>query len=84
MKNIKIIELEKLKDRTPINKQINGLSLVFIQNNENVSVLYGRCQHLGTLTADGHMDGPSLFLVIDQNTLLRWEQIQFSQAQLAA
>ena len=60
MKYVRVIELEKLKDRTPTQSHISGLDLVVIRYDENVSVLYGRCQHRGALMADGHIDGDNL------------------------
>lgn len=40
--------------------QVNGLDLVVIRYDDQVSVLYGRCLHRGALMADGHIDGPNL------------------------
>jgi glutamate synthase domain-containing protein 2/nitrite reductase/ring-hydroxylating ferredoxin subunit len=60
MKKIKLIERSKLKDKTPIGQQVNGLDLVIIKYGNNVSVLYGRCLHRGALMADGHIDGDNI------------------------
>jgi len=60
MKNTKLLELNILKDRVPVHKQINGLDLVVIRYENNVSVLYGRCLHRGALMANGHVEGNNL------------------------
>ncbi|MGC9353703.1 MAG: glutamate synthase-related protein [Mariniphaga sp.] len=61
MKNpIKLIELEKLKDRQPAHAIVNDLDLVVVLYDENISVLYGRCLHRGALMADGHVEGHNL------------------------
>ena len=60
MSKVKLIEFVKLDDRTPEHSQINGLDLVVIRYDEQVSVLYGRCQHRGALMADGFVDGDNI------------------------
>jgi len=60
MKNTRLIEINKLKDRTPVHKQVIGLDLVVISYEDNVSVLYGRCLHRGALLADGRVEGNNL------------------------
>ena len=57
---IKTIKHHELKDRIPAHYQVNGLDLVIIRYDENVSVLYGRCLHRGALMSDGHIDGNNL------------------------
>jgi glutamate synthase domain-containing protein 2/nitrite reductase/ring-hydroxylating ferredoxin subunit len=57
---IKTIDLNELADRSPKHHQVNGLDLVIIKYDENISVLYGRCLHRGALMADGHVDGHNL------------------------
>ena len=57
---LKILELNDLIDRTPTHHQVNGLDLVIIRYDENVSVLYGRCLHRGALMADGYIEGDNL------------------------
>lgn len=37
-----------------------GVDLVVTRHGDEVSVLYGRCQHRGALLADGHIKGPNL------------------------
>jgi len=57
---IKTINFKKLEDRTPAYHQVNGLDLVIVKYDKEVSVLYGRCLHRGALMADGHIEGNSL------------------------
>lgn len=57
---IKTIHLSELLDRTPRHYQVNGLDLVIIKYDDNVSVLYGRCLHRGALMADGYVEGHNL------------------------
>ena len=60
MKEVKLIEFIKLKDRQPLHQQVNGLDLVVIRYDEQVSVLYGRCLHRGALLGDGFIRGDNL------------------------
>lgn len=60
MNKVKLIEFAKLKDKTPEYAQLNGLDLVVIWYNKQVSVLYGRCLHRGALMADGHIEGGNI------------------------
>ena len=57
---IKTLKFSELQDRTPTHYQVNGLDLVMVKYDENISVLYGRCLHRGALMADGHIDGDNL------------------------
>ena len=57
---IKTLKFNDLIDRKPAHHQVNGLDLVIIRYDENVSVLYGRCLHRGALMADGHIDGENI------------------------
>ncbi|MDF1698498.1 MAG: Rieske 2Fe-2S domain-containing protein [Saprospiraceae bacterium] len=60
MTETKTFLFEELSDRTPIAYQINGLDLVFVRYDDNISVLYGRCLHRGALLADGFIQGDNL------------------------
>ncbi len=60
MSKIKTLQFEELPDRSPQPYQVNGLDLVIIKYEENVSVLYGRCLHRGALLADGYIQGDNL------------------------
>jgi glutamate synthase domain-containing protein 2 len=56
----KTLKFNDLADRTPTHYQVNGLDLVMIRYDANVSVLYGRCLHRGALMSDGHIDGENI------------------------
>jgi len=60
MKKIKITTWSQLADRKPQYALVSGVDLVVIRNDEQVSVLYGRCLHRGALMADGKMEGNDL------------------------
>ena len=60
MNKIALGPIDKIQDRTPTHHQVNGLDLVIIRYDDQVSVLYGRCLHRGALMADGHIDGHNL------------------------
>ena len=60
MTQTKTLRFEDLNDRTPTAYQVNGLDLVIVKYDENVSVLYGRCLHRGALMADGYIQGDNL------------------------
>ena len=57
---IKTLRFSKIADRTPTPYQVNGLDLVMVKYDENISILYGRCLHRGALLADGHIEGNNL------------------------
>ncbi len=61
MKNpIAIAKLSDLENKIPKHALVNGLDLVIIKFDTEISVLYGRCLHRGALMADGHIDGHNL------------------------
>ena len=60
MTQTKTLRFEDINDRTPTAYQVNGLDLVIVKYDENVSVLYGRCLHRGALMADGYIQGDNL------------------------
>lgn len=60
MNKIKLTSFSDLQDRSPMHQQVNGLDLVIIRYDDNVSVLYGRCLHRGALMGDGHIEGDNL------------------------
>ncbi|MBD81289.1 MAG: glutamate synthase [Crocinitomicaceae bacterium] len=60
MKKHKLIAINDLEDKVPHHAQVNGLDLVLIKYDDQVSVLYGRCLHRGALMSDGHIDGHNL------------------------
>ncbi|WP_253739014.1 glutamate synthase-related protein [Halohasta salina] len=50
----------ELPDREPTDARVAGVDLVVVRYDDEVSVLYGRCQHRGVLLSDGHIDGQNL------------------------
>jgi glutamate synthase domain-containing protein 2/nitrite reductase/ring-hydroxylating ferredoxin subunit len=50
----------ELPDREPTHARVEGVDLVVVRYDENVSVLYGRCLHRGVLLGDGHVEGENL------------------------
>ena len=57
---IAIARWDDLKDRTPAHALVNNTDLVVLRLDDQVSVLYGRCQHRGALMADGYVEGDNL------------------------
>jgi methylamine---glutamate N-methyltransferase subunit C len=55
-----ILQYSTLSDRKPYHVLVNGLDLVVIKYDSDVSVLYGRCLHRGALMSDGYVDGDNL------------------------
>ena len=61
MKNPVIIaQVSTLKNKEPEHALVNGLDLVIVKFDDDISVLYGRCLHRGALMSDGHIDGHNL------------------------
>ncbi len=50
----------ELEDREPAHARADGVDLVVIRDDEDVSVLYGRCLHRGVLLGDGYAEGQNL------------------------
>ncbi len=59
-KPVAIAQLSNLENKKPAHALLNGLDLVIIKFDADISVLYGRCLHRGALMADGHIDGHNL------------------------
>ncbi len=59
-KPISIAKISQLKNKEPEHALVNGLDLVIVKFDDDISVLYGRCLHRGALMADGHVDGHNL------------------------
>jgi len=59
-KKLKLCELSHLEHKKLKHFELNGLDLVVVRYDENVSVLYGRCLHRGALLADGHIEGDNI------------------------
>ncbi|MGB1111373.1 MAG: glutamate synthase-related protein, partial [Gammaproteobacteria bacterium] len=62
MKSLKILNFSDLEPLKPTYALVANVDLVVIRlpEKDEVSVLYGRCQHRGALMADGHVDGKNL------------------------
>jgi methylamine---glutamate N-methyltransferase subunit C len=54
---IKIAVWNEIPDRQPVGAIAEGVDLVIVRWDDQVSVLYGRCQHRGALMADGYIEG---------------------------
>ncbi|MDF1800077.1 MAG: glutamate synthase-related protein [Planctomycetota bacterium] len=50
----------ELADREPTYALVEGVDLVLVRTDDEVSVLYGRCLHRGALLSDGHVSGDNL------------------------
>ena len=59
-KPVKIAKVNDLKNKEPEHALVNGLDLVIVKFDADISVLYGRCLHRGALMADGHVEGHNL------------------------
>lgn len=60
IKKVKVATWSTLADRQPAYALVANVDLVVIQYDDQVSVLYGRCQHRGALMADGTVAGHNL------------------------
>ncbi len=59
-KPVVIAQVSTLENKQPEHALVNGLDLVIVKFDEDISVLYGRCLHRGALMSDGHVDGHNL------------------------
>lgn len=57
---VKVATWSSLADRQPAYALVANVDLVVIRYDDQVSVLYGRCQHRGALMADGTVVGHNL------------------------
>ncbi len=60
MDKVKIAEWVELADRQPAHALVTNVDLVVVRYDEEVSVLYGRCQHRGALMSDGFVRGDDI------------------------
>ncbi len=62
MKKVRIATLAQLDPSKPTHALVAGVDLVLVRwpNEEEVSVLYGRCLHRGALLSDGTIEGEDL------------------------
>lgn len=63
---IKIAVWNKIPDRQPVGAIAEGVDLVIVRWDDQVSVLYGRCQHRGALMADGYIEGNNIICGVHQ------------------
>ncbi|MFT5682103.1 MAG: glutamate synthase domain-containing protein 2/nitrite reductase [Myxococcota bacterium] len=59
-REIEIARWDDLQDRQPAYALVEGVDLVVIRFDDQVSVLYGRCLHRGALLSDGRIEGDNL------------------------
>ena len=57
---IAIYKWDDLGDRQPAHALVRNTDLVIVRCDDEVSVLYGRCQHRGALMADGRIEGNNI------------------------
>ncbi len=62
MQKVKVADWASLVPSSPVYALVANVDLVVIRwpDDDEVSVLYGRCLHRGALLADGHIDGDNL------------------------
>ncbi len=60
MNKIRVAKFDTLKDRKPEYGLVDGVDLVIVRFDDQVSVFYGRCLHRGALMADGFVRGDNL------------------------
>ena len=66
MTKVKIANWNEIPQRKPIAALVEGVDLVIVRWDDNISVLYGRCQHRGALMADGYIEGENLICGVHQ------------------
>ncbi len=59
-KPVVIAKVSELINKQPEHAIVEGLDLVIVKFDDDISVLYGRCLHRGALMSDGHVDGNNL------------------------
>jgi len=59
-KLLEIANFDQMEDRKPVYALVLNTDLVIIKFDKEVSVLYGRCLHRGSLLADGSINGNNL------------------------
>ena len=64
---------EDVEDRKPAYALVEGVDLVVIRYDDEVSVLYGRCAHRGALMADGHVDEREMKFASAGGNTCRWD-----------
>lgn len=57
---LEIATWSELADRAPAYALVGSVDLVVVRHDDQISVLYGRCQHRGALMSDGTVEGDNL------------------------
>ncbi|MEL7304578.1 MAG: glutamate synthase-related protein [Myxococcota bacterium] len=57
---VRVATFSELENKKPTYALASSTDLVIIRDNDEVSVLYGRCLHRGALLADGFIEGQNL------------------------
>ena len=57
---IKLVKIQSLEEKKPAYALAENTDLVLIKYGDNISVLYGRCQHRGALMSDGIIEGDNI------------------------
>jgi len=70
MKKTAVAEWDALKDRKPEYALVANVDLIVVRFDDQVSVLYGRCQHRGALMCDGHVAGHNLICGVLTHTFI--------------
>ena len=60
MQKKRVADWDSLDDRQPAHALVANVDLVLVRFDDDVSVLYGRCQHRGALMADGFVRGDDI------------------------
>ena len=60
VRKVSVAQWSALPDRDPQYALVADVDLVVVRYDDNVSVLYGRCQHRGALMADGSIVGHNI------------------------
>ena len=60
MKKVEVAVWDELVDRQPAYALVANVDLVVVRFDDDVSVLYGRCQHRGALMSDGFVRGDDI------------------------
>ncbi len=62
-----IAQISTLENKKPSHALVNGLDLVIVKFDKEISVLYGRCLHRGALMSDGHVDNNDNLICVVHN-----------------
>ena len=66
MNKLKIGTWSQIPDRQPMGAIAEGVDLVIVRWDDQVSVLYGRCRHRGALMSDGYIAGNDIICGLHQ------------------